>query len=145
MNLKKNFYIRRLMSILVAFEWHYFQAILNSWHSPFKQISEYFFLLQIYHLIDKLNKRLWWWGGGRWSVKQNNVKDTRKWIFIWIIKFKIIWGNMRSTYEVLMPSCVTIKNKLIFFRRPWTIYKLANVITNTKLIFFLPWFFSSLV
>jgi hypothetical protein len=132
------------MSILVAFEWHYFQAILNCWHSPFKPISEYFFPLQIYHLIDKLNKRLWWWGG-RWFVKQNNVKDTQKWMFIWIIKFKIIWGNMRSTYEVLMPSCVTIKNKLIFFRRPWTIYKLANVITNTKLIFFLPWFFSSLV
>jgi hypothetical protein len=28
--------IRRHMSILMAFEWNYFQEILNWWHSPFK-------------------------------------------------------------------------------------------------------------
>ncbi len=32
----KKFYIRRDMSILVAFEWHYFQELLNCWHSNFK-------------------------------------------------------------------------------------------------------------
>jgi hypothetical protein len=29
------FNIRRHMSILMAFEWYYFQAILYWWHSPF--------------------------------------------------------------------------------------------------------------
>jgi hypothetical protein len=28
--------IRRHITILMAFEWNYFQAILNWWHSPFK-------------------------------------------------------------------------------------------------------------
>jgi hypothetical protein len=32
------FKIRRHMSILMAFEWYYFQAILNWWHSPFKMV-----------------------------------------------------------------------------------------------------------
>ncbi len=32
----KTFNIRRQMSILVAFEWHYFQELLNWWQSPFK-------------------------------------------------------------------------------------------------------------
>ncbi len=32
----KNFNVRRHMSILVAFELHYFQELLNWWHSPFK-------------------------------------------------------------------------------------------------------------
>jgi hypothetical protein len=27
------------MSILVAFEWHYFQELLNWWHSPFKVVK----------------------------------------------------------------------------------------------------------
>ncbi len=33
---KKKIYIRRHMSILVALELHYFQELLNWWHSPFK-------------------------------------------------------------------------------------------------------------
>ncbi len=33
---KKKFNIRRHMSISVALEWHYFQKLLNWWHSPFK-------------------------------------------------------------------------------------------------------------
>ncbi len=32
----KIFNIRRHMSMPLAFEWHYFQAILNWWHSLFK-------------------------------------------------------------------------------------------------------------
>jgi hypothetical protein len=36
--LKKNNF-RRHMSILVAFKWHYFQAILNWWHSSFKNVA----------------------------------------------------------------------------------------------------------
>ncbi len=39
--------IRRHMSILVAFEWHYFQALLNWWHSPFKTTGRIAFLLPV--------------------------------------------------------------------------------------------------
>jgi hypothetical protein len=34
---KKMFNIRRHISIVRAFEWYPFQAILNWWHSPFKR------------------------------------------------------------------------------------------------------------
>ncbi len=34
---KKKIYIRHHMSILVAPELHYFQKLLNWWHSPFKR------------------------------------------------------------------------------------------------------------
>ncbi len=36
---RKKIYIRRHMSVLVALEWHYFQELLNWWHSPFKLLN----------------------------------------------------------------------------------------------------------
>ncbi len=39
---KKKFNIRRHMSVLVALEWHYFQELLNWWHSPFKRWRNFF-------------------------------------------------------------------------------------------------------
>jgi hypothetical protein len=41
---KKKIKIRRHMSILVALELHYFQELLNWWHSPFKNI---YFLVNV--------------------------------------------------------------------------------------------------
>ncbi len=35
---EKIFNIRRHMYVLVAFEWHFLQELLNWWHSPFKKI-----------------------------------------------------------------------------------------------------------
>jgi hypothetical protein len=37
---KKFVYIRRHISLLLAFELHFFQAILNWWHSPFKSFPQ---------------------------------------------------------------------------------------------------------
>ncbi len=40
---KKKINIRRHMSILVALELHYFQELLNWWHSPFNGKGHLFF------------------------------------------------------------------------------------------------------
>ncbi len=48
--LVKKINIRRNMSILVAFEWHYFQEILNWWHSTFKLHSHIFQHFTPYYL-----------------------------------------------------------------------------------------------
>ncbi len=42
---KKKINIRRHMSILVALELHYFQELLNWWHSPFNIAEHFLFLL----------------------------------------------------------------------------------------------------
>jgi hypothetical protein len=45
------FIIRRHMSRWVAFEWHYFQALLNWWHSPFNSFGAGIYLALWHFLV----------------------------------------------------------------------------------------------
>ncbi len=87
-----NIYIRRHMSILVAFEWHYFQELLNWWHSPFNQLlwccinyfwfsrflldkTTTFTLINIFSFNRDLHTKFPCWGGcGRYKTACLRVK-----------------------------------------------------------------------